>query len=102
MKQGKRQADVGLYLRIPVELDRRLHMAAAAQNGGFLPRGAIRRFVLEVLTGGLAEREDPRRHARKLRQIEEERAKGEDKSVKRRGRANNARARIAARHARRR
>jgi hypothetical protein len=92
MKQG-RQADVGFYLRIPVELDRRLHIAAAARHGGYVPRGALKRLVLEMLTGGLEERENPRYHARKLAQLERDR-KGAPKRPK------NGLARIAQRRRR--
>lgn len=91
MKKGRqakgRQADVGFYLRIPVDLDRRLHIAAAARHGGYVPRGSLKRLVLEMLTAGLEEREDPRYHARKLRELERDNAKGEPRARRRRAQA---------------
>jgi len=56
------QTDVGLYLRIPVELDRRIRAAAVASaDGGYLRHGGLKPFVIGVLARGLGVLEDARR-----------------------------------------
>jgi hypothetical protein len=49
----EKQAEVGLYLRIPVELDRRLRDAAANAEHGYMRHGQFKPFVLDVLARGL-------------------------------------------------
>jgi len=53
MVQAHGQADCGLYIRIPVELDRRLRAAAAARGDGYLRHGAFKPFLVEVLQRGI-------------------------------------------------
>jgi len=53
MVQAHGQADCGLYIRIPVELDRRLRSAAAARSDGYLRHGAFKPFLVEVLQRGI-------------------------------------------------
>ena len=55
------RGDVGFYMRMPLTVDRRLRLAAAALHGGMIPRGALKVMVLELLTRGLDELERPRR-----------------------------------------
>jgi hypothetical protein len=85
----EKQGDVGLYFRIPVELDRRLRTAAAAESDGYLRHGAFKPFVLNVLARGLGvielgRRELEEREADAARMGARKRKRGAAKPRKRR------------------